>query len=160
MDAANSAANNEGETMKNKKTDKEADVKTKQFQIKARKCSDEELEKLKGETLFINPGEQIHKVVILELGNGDVTKVLSKIRDKDGLIYILVKNRRPTGQETAMKADKWVIEKDYDKLIATLKKDEDVREILNTGSEEMYKDLVCATDFVKTEKTAGTDSED
>ena len=156
MGAANSAANNEGETMKNK----EADVKTKQFQIKARKCSDEELEKLKGETLSINPGEQIHKVVILELGNGDVTKVLSKIRNRDGLIYILVRNRRPTGQETAMKADKWVIEKDYDKLIATLKKDEDVREILNSSSEEIYKDLVCAADFVKTGKTAGTDSED
>ena len=156
MGAANSAANNEGETMKNK----EADVKTKQFQIKARKCSDEELKKLKGETLSINPGEQIHKVVILELGNGDVTKVLSKIRNRDGLIYILVRNRRPTGQETAMKADKWVIEKDYDKLIAILKKDESVREILNTGSEEIYKDLVCAADFVKTEKTAGTDSED
>ncbi|MFH1615206.1 MAG: hypothetical protein ABIG61_09005 [Planctomycetota bacterium] len=146
--------------MKNKKTDKEADVKTKSFQIKARKASALELGKLKGETLFINPGEQIHKVVILELGNGDVTKVLSKIRDKDSLIYILVRNKRPTGQETAMKADKWVAEKDYDKFIAILKKDDGVREILNSSSEEMYKDLVCATDFVKTEKTAGTASKD
>ena len=146
--------------MKNKKADKQPDVKTKSFQIKARKASAHELEKLKGETLFINPGEKIHKVVILEFDNGDVTKILSKIRDKDSLIYILVKNRRPTGQETVMKADKWVTEKDYDKLIAILKKDESVREILNTGSEEIYKDLVCAADFVKTEKAAGIDSED
>ena len=146
--------------MKNKKTDKQPDEETKSFQIKATKCSAEELEKLKGETLFINPGEQIHKVVILELGNGDVTKVLSKIRNRDGLIYILVRNKQPAGKEMVMKSDKWVTEKDYDKLIAILKKDESVREILNTGSEEIYKDLVCATDFVKTEKTAGTDSKD
>lgn len=146
--------------MKNKKTDKEADVKTKWFKIKARKASALELGKLKGETLLINPGEQIHKVVILELGNGDVTKVLSKIRDKDSLIYILARNRRPTGKETVMKADKWVTEKDYDKFIATLKKDESVREILNTDSEQLYKNFVAGADFVKTEKTAGTDSED
>jgi len=120
--------------MKNKKTDKQPEEETKSFQIKARKASAQELGKLKGETLFINPGEQIHKVVILELGNGDVTKVLSKIRDKDSLIYILVRNKRPTGQETAMKADKWVTEKDYDKFIAILKKDESVREILNSSS--------------------------
>jgi len=120
--------------MKNKKTDKQPEEETKSFQIKARKTSAQELGKLKGETLFINPGERIHKVVILEFGNGDVTKVLSKIRDKDSLIYILVRNKRPTGQETAMKADKWVTEKDYDKFIAILKKDESVREILNSSS--------------------------
>ena len=146
--------------MKNKKTEKEAEVKTKWFQIKVKKCSAEELEKLKEGILFINSGEKIYKVVILEFDDGDVTKVLSKIRDKDGLIYILIKNKRPTGEETAMKSDKWVTEKDYDKLIAAIKKDKGVREILNTSSEEMYKDLVCATDFVKTEKTAGTNSED
>ena len=150
MDAANSAANNEGETMKSKKTDKEADVKTKQFQIKARKASAQELGKLKGETLFINPGEQIHKVVILEFDNGDVTKILSKIRDKDSLIYILARNKRPTGKETVMKADKWVTGKDYEKLITALKKNGGVREILNSSSEEIYKDLVCATDIIKT----------
>ena len=146
--------------MKNKKTDKQPEEETKSFQIKARKASALELGKLKGETLFINPGERIHKVVILELGNGDVTKVLSKIRDKDGWIDILAKNRRPTGQETVMKADKWVTEKDYDKLIAILKKDEGVREILNTSREQLYKNFVAGADFVKTEKTAGTDSED
>ena len=120
--------------MKNKKTDKEADGETK-FQIKARETSAEELEKLKGETVFINPWERIHKVVILKFDDGDVTKVLSKIRDDDGLIYILVKNKRQTGKETVMKSDKWVTEKDYDKLIAAIKKDKDVREVLNTGSE-------------------------
>jgi len=146
--------------MKNKKTDKKAEVKTKSFQIKATKCSAEELEKLKGEILFINSGEKIHKVVILEFDNGDVTKILSKIRDRDGLINILARNKRPTGKETVMKADKWVTEKDYEKLITALKKDGGVREILNTGSEEMYSDFVCATDFVKTEKTAGTHSKD
>ena len=142
------------------KNNKQPDEETKLFQIKARKTSALELGKLKGETLFINPGEQIHKVVILELGNGDVAKVLSKICDKDGLVYILVKNERQTGEETAMKADKWVTEKDYDKFIAVLKKDEGVREILNSNREEMYKDLVSAADVVKTENPAGTDSED
>ena len=136
--------------MKNKKPDKEAEMKTKWFQIKAKKCSAEELEKLKEGILFVNPGERIHKVVILEFDNRDVTKILSKIRDKDGLINILAKNKRPTGEETALKADKWVTEKDYEKLLATLKKDGLVREILNTDREEMYKDYVCATDFIKT----------
>jgi len=136
--------------MKNKKTDKEAEVKTKWFQIKVKKCSAEELEKLKDGVLFVNPGEKIHKVVILEFDNGDVTKILSKTRDEDGLIYILAKNKRPTGKETVMKADKWVTEEDYEKLITALKKDGGVSEILNTGSEEMYKEFVCATDIIKT----------
>jgi len=146
--------------MENKKTDKEAEVKTKWFQIKVKKCSAEELEKLKEGILFINPGEKIHKVVILEFDNGDVTKILSKIRDKDGLIYILARNKRPTGKETVMKADKWVTEEDYEKLITTLKKNGGVREILNSSSEEIYSDFVCATDIIETEKTAETDSED
>ena len=136
--------------MKNKKTDKEAEVKTKWFQIKVKKCSGEELEKLKEGVLFVNSGERIHKVVILEFDNGDVTKILSKIRDEDGLIYILAKNKRPTEKETLMQADKWVTEEDYEKLITALKKDDGVREILNSSSEEMYKDLVCATDIIKT----------
>lgn len=136
--------------MKNKKTDKEAEVKTKWFQIKVKKCSDEELEKLKDGVLFVNQGEKIHKVVILEFDNGDVTKILSKTRDEDGLIYILAKNKRPTRKETVMKADKWATEEDYEKLITALKKNGGVREILNTGSEEMYSDFVCATDIIKT----------
>ena len=121
--------------MKNKKNDKEVEIKTDSFQIKARQATTEELGKLEGETLFINPGERTHKVLILEFDNGDVTKILSKIRDKDGLIYILARNKQPTGKETVMKSDKWVTEKDYDKLIAAIKKDRIVREILNTGSE-------------------------
>ncbi|MFH1616341.1 MAG: hypothetical protein ABIG61_14800 [Planctomycetota bacterium] len=136
--------------MKNKKTDKEAVVKTKWFQFKVKKCSDEELEKLKDGVLFVNQGERIHKVVILEFDNGDVTKILSKTRDEDGLIYILARNKRPTGKETVMKADKWATEEDYEKLITALKKNGGVREILNTGSEEMYSDFVCATDIIKT----------
>ena len=146
--------------MKHKKNDKEAEVKTKRFQIKVKKCSAEELEKLKDGILFINPGERIYKVVILEFDNGDVTKVLSKTRDEDGLIYILAKNKRPTGKEVVMKADKWVTGKDYKKLITALKKDGEASEILNTGNEKMYNDFVCATDIIKTEKTAETDSED
>ncbi len=74
--------------------------------------------------------------LILEFDNGDVTKILSKKRDKDGLIYILVKNKRPTGKEVVMKSDKWGTEKDYNKLIAAIKKDRGVREVLNTGSED------------------------
>jgi len=49
-----------------------------------------------------------------------------------------------------MQADKWVTEEDYEKLITALKKDGGVSEILNTGSEEMYKEFVCATDIIKT----------
>ena len=122
--------------MKNKKADKEVEVKTDSFQIKARQATAEELEKLKGETVFIKPGERVHKVVILEFDNGDVTKILSKKRDKDGLIYILARNKRPTGKEMVMKSDKWGTEKDYNKLIAAIKKDRGVREVLNTGSED------------------------
>ena len=123
--------------MENKKNDKEVEVKTDLYQIKARQATAEELEKLKGETVFINPGERVHRVVILEFDNGDVTKFLSKIRDKDGLIYILARNKQPTGKEMVMKSDKWVTEKDYDKLIAAIKKDRGVREVLNTGGEDV-----------------------
>ena len=123
--------------MKNKKADKEVEVKTDSFQIKARQATAKELEKLEGETLFINSGERVHKVVILGFDNGDITKILSKKRDKDGLIYILVKNKRPTGKEMVMKSDKWGTEKDYNKLIAAIKKDRGVREVLNTGSENV-----------------------
>ena len=121
--------------MKNKNNEKEVEIKTDSFQIKARQATIKELGKLEGETLFIKPGERVHKVVILEFDNGDVTKILSKIRDKDGLIYILARNRQPTGKEMVMKSDKWITEKDFDKLIAAIKKDRIVREVLNTGSE-------------------------
>ena len=146
--------------MKSTKNNNRPDSQTEWFRIVARKFSAQELEELRGGTLFINPGERIHKVVILEFDDGNTARVLSKMRDKDGLINVLAKNKRPTGKETVMKADKWVTVKDYEKLITALKKDEGVREILNTGNGEMYKDFVCATDFIKTENTTGTDSED
>ena len=124
--------------MKSTKNNNEPDSKTKWFRIIARKSSAQELEELRDGTLFINRGERIHKVVILGFDDGNTARVLSKIRDEDNRINVLVKNKRPTGEETASGSDTWITEKDYDNLIVLIKKDKDVHEVMNAGSEEIH----------------------
>ncbi len=141
--------------MKNTKSNNQPDSQTKWFRIIARKSSAQELEELRDGTLFINPGERIHKVVILEFDDGNTARVLSKIRDKDSRINVLVKNKRPTGEETASGSDTWITEKDYDKLIAVIKKDNDVHEVMNADSEQIHKNVVWANDLMKTKRPAG-----
>ncbi len=141
--------------MKSTKTDNRPDSQTKWFRIVARKSSVQELEELRDGTLFINPGEMIHKVVILEFDDGNTARVLSKTRDKDGRVNVLVKNKRPTGEETISRTDTWVTESNYDKLIAVLKKDNDVHEVLNANSEQIHKDVVWAGDLMKMKRPAG-----
>ncbi len=140
--------------MKSTKNNNEPDAETRWFRIIARKSSAQELEELRDGTLFINPGERIHKVVILEFDDGNTAKVLSKIRDEDNRINVLVKNKRPTGEETVSGSDTWITEKDYDKLIAVIKKDKDVREVLNADSGQIHKDVVWAGDLMKTKRPA------
>ncbi len=141
--------------MKNTKSNNQSNSQPKWFRIVARKSSPQELEELRDGALFINPGERIHKVVILEFDDGNTARVLSKIRDKDGRINVLVKNKRPTGEETASGSDAWITEKDYDKLIAVIKKDKDVREVMNADSEQIHKDVLWAGDLMKTKRPAG-----
>ncbi len=141
--------------MKSKKTNSQPDSETKWFRIVARKSSAQELQELRDGTLFINPGERIHKVVILEFDDGNTAKVLSKTRDKDNRINVLVKNKRPTGEETVSRTDTWITKSDYDKLIAVLKKDNDVHEVLNADSEQIHKEVVWASDLMKTKRPAG-----
>jgi len=141
--------------MKSTKTNSRPDSETKWFRIVARKSSAQELEELRDGTLFINPGERIHKVVILEFDDGNTARVLSKIRDEDSRINVLVKNKRPTGEETVSGSDTWITEKDYDKLIAVIKKDKDVREVMNADSEQIHKDVVRAGGLMKTKRPAG-----
>ena len=141
--------------MKSTKNNNQPDSQTKWFRIIARKSSAQELEELRDGTLFINPGERIHKVVILEFDDGNTARVLSKIRDKDGRINVLVKNKRSTGEETVSGSDTWITEKDYDKLIAVIKKDKDVREVMNADNEQIHKDVVWAGDLMKTKRPAG-----
>ena len=140
--------------MKSTKNNNRPDSATKWFRIIARKSSAQELEELRDGALFINPGERIHKVVILEFDDGNTARVLSKIRDEDGRINVLVKNKRPTGEETVSESDTWITEKDYDKLIAVLKKDKDVREVMNADSEQIHKDVVRDGGLMKTKRPA------
>jgi len=141
--------------MKSTKTNNLPDSETKWFRIVARKSSAQELEELRDGTLFINPGESVHKVVILEFDDGNTAKVLSKTRDKDSRINVLVKNKRPTGEETVSRTDTWITESDYDKLIAVIKKDNDVHEVLNADGEQIHKDVVWASNSMKTKRAAG-----
>ncbi|MCP4257469.1 MAG: hypothetical protein GY774_08070 [Planctomycetes bacterium] len=55
-------------------------------------------------------------MVVMELVGGCALKVLSKVRDKDQGINVLVKLEKPTGSCTAMKLDKWIGEDEYRKL--------------------------------------------
>ncbi len=131
--------------MKSTKNNNRPDSQPKWFRIIARKSSAQELEELRDGTLFINPGERIHKVVILEFDDGNTARVLSKIRDEDNRINVLVKNKRPTGEETVSESDTWITKEDYDKLIAVIKKDKDVREVMNADSEQIHKEVVWAS---------------
>ena len=129
--------------------------KTKRPRIVAKKSSAQEPLELSEGTLCINPGERIHRAVILEFDDGNTAKVLSKIRDQDGRINVLVKNTRPTGGETVSESDTWITEAAYEKFIAVLKKDKDVHEVLNVNSEQIHKDVVWTSDLAKRKRPAG-----
>ena len=136
-------------------TKKQPDCEAKWPRIVAKKSSAQEPLELSEGTLCINPGERIHRAVILEFDDGNTAKVLSKIRDQDGRINVLVKNKRPTGGETVSESDTWITEKDYEKFIAVLKKDKDIHEVLNISSEQIHKDVIWTGDLAQTKRSAG-----
>jgi len=74
-------------------------------------------------TLSIHPGERIHNVVVIDLGGGYALKVLSKVRDKDGRINVLLKLEKPMNRCSVMKSDEWVTKDRYDELLGVLKKE-------------------------------------
>ena len=142
-------------TMKKTNNNNQSDPQPRWFRIVARRSSAQEIEELRDKTLLINPGERMHKVVILEFDDGNTAKVLSKIRDEDGRINVLVKNRRPTGEETVSTSETWITEEDYERFIVVLKKDQNVHEVLNIDSEQIRRDVVWAGHLMKTRKPAG-----
>ena len=98
----------------------------------------EEQEKMKQLTLSINPGEKVHNIVVMDLGGGYTLKVLSKIRDKDGLINVLLKLEKPMNRSSVIRSDDWVTKEKYDKLLGVLKKELPVNNVSVTSGEEVH----------------------
>jgi len=98
----------------------------------------EEQEKMKQITLSVCPGERVHNIVVIDLGGGYVLKVLSKVRDKDGRINVLLKLEKPMNRCSVMRSDEWVTKDRYDELLGVLKKELPVSNISVTSGEEVH----------------------
>ena len=128
--------------MNSKETDKQSDkplVETNSYRIwPGNHIPPEEREKMEQITLSIHPGERIHNVVVIDLGGGYALKVLSKVRDKDGRINVLLKLEKPMNRCSVMKSDEWVTKDRYDELLGVLKKELPINNIPVTSGEEVH----------------------
>lgn len=94
--------------------------------------------KIEKMTLCVNDGESVHNIVVMELVEGHTLKVLSKVRDKDQKINVLVKFEKPTGRCTVIRLDKWITEDEYSQLLDALKKGLGAINIMTTSGEEVH----------------------
>ena len=127
------------ENQKAKARDKKPTVETDSYRIWAGKhISAKKRKKIEGMTLCVNDGERVHNIVVMELVEGHTLKVLSKVRDKDQKINVLVKFEKPTDRCSVIKVDKWVPEEEYRQLLEALKKGLGAINIMTTSGEEVH----------------------
>ena len=81
----------------------------------------DELEKLRGTCLEVHPGERIHEVLSLDLGQRGIVKILSKERIKDGRIGCMGKLERPDGKCSILGPDQWLTLRQYDEVVRLLR---------------------------------------
>ena len=128
--------------MKNRKATawpKKTTVETDSYRIWAGEhISAKKRKKIEGMTLCVNEGERVHNIVVMELVEGHTLKVLSKVRDKDQKINVLVKFEKPTDRCSVIKLDKWITENSYNQLLDVLKKGLGAINIMTTSGEEVH----------------------
>jgi len=64
--------------------------------------------------------------------------VLSKVRDKDRLINVLLKLEKPMNRSSVIRSDEWVTKDRYDDLLGVFKKELPVNNISVTSGEEVH----------------------
>lgn len=128
--------------MKNRKATawpKKPTVETDSYRIwSGEHISAKKRKKIEGMTLCVNDGERVHNIVVMELVEGCTLKVLSKVRDKDQKIKVLVKFEKPTDRCSVSKLDKWITENSYNQLLHVLKKGLGAINIMTTSGEEVH----------------------
>jgi hypothetical protein len=114
-------------------------VETDRYRIWAgEEISAKKRKKMEQLTLQVHPGERIHKIVVMELIEGHAIKVLSKVRDKDGKINVLVKFEKPENKCSVLRLHEWITENSYNRMLDTLKKGLGVVNIMTTSGEEVH----------------------
>ena len=128
--------------MSNEEIDKKSDkplVETDSYRIwDGNHIQPEEQDKMKQMTLSVNPGESVHNIVVIDLGGGYALKVLSKVRDKDRLINVLLKLEKPMNRCSVIRSDEWITKEKYDELLGVLKEELPVSNISVTSGEEVH----------------------
>ena len=128
--------------MKNRKATvwpKKPTVETDSYRIwPGKHISVKKRKKIEQLTLSVHPGERVHKIVVMELGAGFAMKVLSKVRDKDGKINVLIKLEKPENKCNVIRLDKWITENSYNQLLDVLKKGLGAINIMTTSGEEVH----------------------
>ena len=128
--------------MKNRKATawpKKPTVETDSYRIWAGKhISAKKRKKIEGMTLCVNDGERVHNIVVMELVEGHILKVLSKVRDKDQKINVLVKFEKPIDRCTVIRLDKWITEDEYNQLLGALKQGLGAINIMTISGEEVH----------------------
>jgi hypothetical protein len=100
--------------------------------------SAEKQKKMEKLTLSASEGERVHNIVVMELVEGDILKVLSKVRDTDQKINVLIKFETPTDRCTVIRVGKWISENGYSQLLDALKRGLGAINITTTSGEEVH----------------------
>jgi len=145
--------------VKDKKSNSESDkpaVETDRYRIwHGENITNEEKKRIQQIILSVNPGERIHEVVVLDIGNGSVIKILSKERDKDGRINAFIKIERSTGKCNVMKSDEWVTMERYNGTMNLLKSLLGEDKVLVTSGEEIHAGIAYMSSRKKHKKHRG-----
>ena len=97
-------------------------LESESFRIwKARPGSDEEHRRMKEVSLAVGDGEKVHEVLILDLGDGQTVKLLSKERMEDGLVNVLMKAEEPSSKVSILRSDDWMTKERYGVMVAIVK---------------------------------------
>ena len=132
-------------------------VETDRYRIWAgEQISSKKRKKMERLTLQVHPGERIHKIVVMELIEGYAMKVLSKIRDKDEKINVLVKFEKPENKCIVLRLHEWITEDSYNRMFNTLKNGLGIINIMTTSGEEVHAGI--AYSFHKKDSSSRRDA--
>jgi len=114
-------------------------VETDRYRIWAgENISAKKRKKMEQLTLQVHTGERIHKIVVMELIEGSAMKVLSKVRDKDRKINVLIKFEKPDNKCSVLRPHEWITEDSYKRMLGMLKKGLGIINIMTTSGEEVH----------------------
>ena len=127
-------------------------VETDSYRIwDGRGISPKEGKELKNVCLGIYPGERIHEALVFSLGPDSGLKIVSKEREKDGMIRVLVKVDKSDGTCDVLKLKGWITKAEYDRVVGAAKALIGEVRMARTPGEDFHVGLAHAMEQVEQE---------